>query len=74
MDQFLRVVAVLLEVSVLAGMMGSIFWGVKLLTADLGVGSKYSKAIIIALSVFFALFVFFFIMHLTAFYPVYKGA
>jgi hypothetical protein len=74
MDQFLRVVAVFLEVSVLAGMMGSIFWGVRLLTVDLGVGSKYSKAIIIALSVFFVLFVFFFIMHLTSFYPVYHGA
>lgn len=74
MDQFLRVAAVLLEVLVLAGMMFCIFWGVKLLLVDLGINSKYSKAIIIALSVFFVLFVVFFIMHLTSFYPVYHGA
>jgi hypothetical protein len=74
MDQFLRVAAVLLEVLVLAGMMFSILWGVKLLAADLGVSSKYTKAIMMALSVLFGILVFFFIMHLTAFYPVYKGA
>jgi hypothetical protein len=74
MDQFLRVAAVLLEVLVLAGMMFSILWGVKLLAADLGVSSKYAKAIMMALSVLFGILVFFFIMHLTAFYPVYQGA
>jgi len=74
MDQFLRVAAVLLEVLVLSGMMFSILWGVKLLAADLGVSSKYTRAIIMALAVVFGIFAFFFIMHLTAFYPVYKGA
>lgn len=74
MDQFLRVAAVLLEVLVLAGMMFSILWGVKLLAADLGVSGKYTKAIMMALSVLFGILVFFFIMHLTAFYPVYQGA
>jgi hypothetical protein len=74
MDQFLRAVAVLLEVSVLAGMMFSILWGVKLLVADLGISSKYNRAIMMALAVLFSVFVFFFIMHLSAFYPVYRGA
>jgi hypothetical protein len=74
MDQFLRVAAVLLEVLVLAGMIFSIFWGVKLLLADLGINSKYNKAVFAGLAVFFSVIVFFFIMHLTAFYPVYKGA
>ena len=74
MDQFLRVAAVLLEVLVLAGMMFCIFWGLKLLLADLGVSSKYNKAIMMALAVLFGIWVFFTIMHLTAFYPVYRGA
>ncbi len=74
MDQFLRVVAVLLEVLVLAGMIFSILWGVKLLLADLGINSKYNKAIMMALSVLFGILVFFFIMHLSAFYPIYQGA
>jgi hypothetical protein len=74
MDQFLRVAAVLLEVLVLAGMMFCLLWGVKLLAADLGISNKYTKAIMMALSVLFGILVFFFIMHLTAFYPVYQGA
>jgi hypothetical protein len=74
MDQFLRVVAVLLEVSVLSIMMLCLFWGLKLLLTDLGVSSKYNKAIVMALSVLWSILVFFFIMHLTAFYPVYQGA
>jgi hypothetical protein len=74
MDQFLRVAAVLLEVLVLAGMMFCIFWGVKLLLVDLGINSKYNKAIFMVLTVLFGVFVFFFIMHLSSFYPVYRGS
>ena len=74
MDQFLRVVAVLLEVSVLAIMALCLFWGLKLLLADLGIDKKYDKVITMALAVAFFIFVFFFIMHLSAFYPAYSGA
>ena len=74
MDQFLRVVAVLLEVSVLSIMMLCLFWGLKLLLDDLGIDKKYDKAIVMGLSVLWLSLVFFFTMHLTAFYPVYKGA
>ncbi len=51
MDQFLRVVAVLLEVSVLGIMMLCLFWGLKLLLDDFGINKKYEKAIVMALSV-----------------------
>lgn len=71
MEVFLRVVAVFLEVLVLAGIVYCMLWGVKLLLAEFGVSSKYSKAIMMALTVIFSLLVLFFIAHLTAFYPTY---
>jgi len=71
MAEFLRVVAILLEVLVLAGIVYSMLWGVKLLLTEFGVGQKYSRAIMMALTVVFSLVVLFFIAHLTAFYPVY---
>jgi len=74
MDQFLRVVAVLLEVSVLAIMMLCILWGLKLLLVELGIDKKYNKAIMMALAVVFCIVVLFFTMHLSAFYPAYSGA
>jgi branched-subunit amino acid transport protein AzlD len=74
MDQFLRVVAVLLEVSVLGIMCLCLFWGVKLLLDDLGINKKYEKAIVMALSVVWVVFVVFFTMHLSSFYPAYSGA
>ncbi len=74
MDQFLRVVAVLLEVSVLGTMILCLVWGLKLLLTDLGIDKKYDRVITMALAVVFVICVFFFAMHLTAFYPVYRGA
>ena len=74
MDQFLRVVAVLLEVSVLGIMVLCLFWGVKLLLDDLGINKKYEKAIVMPLVVVGVLFVFFFAVHLSSFYPAYSGA
>ncbi len=40
MDQFLRVVAVFLEVSVLGVMIFCLVWGLKLLLEDLGLNKK----------------------------------
>jgi branched-subunit amino acid transport protein AzlD len=74
MDQFLRVLAVLLEVSVLGIMMLCLFWGLKLLLDDFGINKKYEKAIVMALSVIWVVIVFFFAMHLSSFYPAYSGA
>ena len=74
MDQFLRVVAVLLEVSVLGVMILCLVWGLKLLLEDLGVNKKYDKVIVMALAVVFFICVIFFTIHLSAFYPAYSGA
>ncbi len=74
MDQFLRVAAVLLEVSVLAIMMFCILWGLRLLLVELGINSKYNRVIMMALTVVFCIVVLFFTMHLSAFYPAYSGA
>jgi branched-subunit amino acid transport protein AzlD len=74
MDQFLRVVAVLLEVAVLGIMMLCLFWGVKLLLDDYGINKKYEKAIVMALSLIWVVNVFFYAMHLSSFYPAYSGA
>ena len=71
MDIFLRVVAVILEVLVLASVVYCILWGMKLALAEFGVGPKYSKAILMALTVVGVLLVCFFVAHLTAFYPTY---
>ena len=74
MDQFLRVVAVLLEVSVLGVMILCLVWGLKLLLEDLGVNKKYDKVLVMALAVVFLICVLFFTFHLAAFYPAYSGA
>mgnify|MGYP001589768947 CR=1 FL=1 len=74
MDQFLRVVAVLLEVSVLAIMILCLLWGLKLLLVELGISKKYEKAIVMALAVVFFMLVIFFTVHLSAFYPAYGGS
>jgi hypothetical protein len=74
MDQFLRVVAVFLEVSVLGVMIFCLVWGLKLLLEDLGLNKKYDKVIVMALAVVFFIVVIFFTIHLSAFYPAYSGA
>lgn len=73
MEEFLRVVAVLLEVAVLGVMMLCLFWGLRLLLTELGAGKKYDKAIGMALTVFWFITTVFFAMHLSAFYPTFKG-
>mgnify|MGYP006267819299 CR=1 FL=1 len=71
MDIFIRTAAIVLEVLVLAGIVGCILWGVKLILAEFGMDSKYNRAILMALLVVGALLVVFFVTHLTAFYPTY---
>jgi len=74
MDQFLRVVAVLLEVAVLGVMIFCLVWGLKLLLQDLGLNPKYNRVITMALAVVFLICVIFFTFHLSAFYPAFSGA
>ena len=73
MEQFLRVVAVLLEVAVLGIMMLCLFWGLRLLLTELGVNQKYDRAVGMALTVLWSIVTVFFAMHLSAFYPSFEG-
>ncbi len=73
MDVLLRVVAILIEVVILGGIMGAILTGVYLTIFDLGIGKRYRKVAAMAMIVVGALSVFFFIAHLTSFYPTLPG-
>ena len=69
MDIFLRAVAILVEVVILAAVMYALLRGVKLIVFDLGLGDKYKKIITMALITVGGISVIFFIAHLTSFYP-----
>jgi len=69
MDIFLRTIAIIIEVLILAVITYAVLNGVRLAAFDLGVGPKYSKAITMVLLAVGFLTVVFFIAHLTTFYP-----
>lgn len=69
MDVFLRTIAIIIEVLILAAIAYAIFNGVRLTALDLGVKQKYGKALIMALLALGFIAVIFFIAHLTQFYP-----
>ncbi len=69
MDIFLRTIAIIIEVVILAAIAYVVLNGARLAALDLGVKPKYNKAIIMALFVVGAIVVVFFIAHLTTFYP-----
>ena len=69
MDTLLRIIAIIVEVVILAAITYAVLNGVRLTASDLGVGPKYSKAIAMMLLVAGLLIVVFFTAHLTAFYP-----
>ncbi len=70
MDIFLRVIAIFVEVVILAGIMYALLAGVRLIIFDLGVGEKYRKIVTLLFGVIGLAVVVFFIGHLTAFYPI----
>lgn len=69
MDIFLRTIAIIVEVVILAVIAYSILSGVRLFALDLGVGAKYNKILTLLMVVVGVIVLFFFISHLTAFYP-----
>jgi len=69
MEVLLRVIAIVVEVVILAAIMYSILTGVWLTVFDLGIGLKYKKILTVVLVLIGCIAVFFFIAHLTAFYP-----
>ena len=69
MDILLRTIAIFIEVLLLAVIIYSLLSGVRLTAFDLGIGSKYNKALTMAFIAAGIIVVIFFIAHLTAFYP-----
>ena len=69
MDTFLRIIAIIIEVLILGVIAYSVLNGVRLTVFDLGVKSKYGKAIAMALTAVGVIILIFFIAHLTTFYP-----
>jgi succinate dehydrogenase/fumarate reductase cytochrome b subunit len=69
MDTFLRTIAIIIEVLLLAVIAYAVFRGVRLTVLDLGVKAKYGRAISLALIAVGVILLVFFIAHLTTFYP-----
>ena len=69
MDIFLRIIAIVIEVLVLAALFFAVAWGFKLIIADFGVKAKYNIIINLALITVGIIFIAFCVAHLTTFYP-----
>lgn len=69
MDIFLRTIAIIIEVLILAAITYAVLHGVRLTASDLGIGPKYGRAIVLALLAVGIVIIIFFIAHLTTFYP-----
>jgi len=69
MDVFLSVIAVTIEVILLAAITYTLLNAVKLTIFDLGLRPKYNKIINVAFFIVGCLVVVFFIAHLTFLYP-----
>ena len=70
MDILLRVIAILIEVLILASIIYVLLTAVRLTVFDLGLGAKYNKVLAMALVLASGMALVFFIAHLTAFYPI----
>lgn len=70
MDIFLRVIAIFVEVAILAAIMYVLLTGARLTIFDLGLGERYRKVVAMVLILAGCLVVIFFIAHLTSFYPL----
>ena len=69
MDVLLRVIAIFIEVVILASIMYALLTGVRLTLFDLGIRPKYTRVVAMVLVVAGCIVVVFFIAHLTTFYP-----
>ncbi|MFA5317273.1 MAG: hypothetical protein WC369_07630 [Dehalococcoidales bacterium] len=69
MDILIRTIAIIIEVAILAGIVYVVLSGVRLIAFNLGIRTKYSKALVMVFLTVGFIVVVFFIAHLTAFYP-----
>ena len=70
MDVLLRVIAIIVELTVLFAIFFFILAGVRLLLFDLGISKKYSKILAMAFIAIGGVIAVFLISHLSAFYPL----
>jgi hypothetical protein len=68
-DVLLRVIAVFIEVVILAAIIYCLLAGARLTIFDLGLGSRYRKVVTMALVMAGCIVVVFFVAHLTSLYP-----
>jgi hypothetical protein len=64
-----RAIAIAIEVVILAAIMFSLLWAIRLTLLDLGLGTRYKGIITMLLVAVGMVSVIFFIGHLTSFYP-----
>ena len=69
MDILLRIIAIIIEVMILAVVAYSILNGVRLAALDLGIRAKYNRMLTLVMLVVGVIVLVFFIAHLTTFYP-----
>jgi hypothetical protein len=69
MDMVLRIIAIIIEVLILAVIAYTVLNGVRLTAFDFGIKAKYGRVIAMALIAVGFIFLIFFIAHLTTFYP-----
>ncbi len=69
MDTFLRALAIIVEILILAALIYALFRGVQLTVFELGLESKYKKIVVLALVLAGSAAIIFFIAHLISFYP-----
>ena len=68
MGVFLRTIAIIVEVAILAGLLWAFLFGAGLTIFDLGIKPKYKKVVIAAMILVGGICLIFFITHLTAWY------
>jgi hypothetical protein len=69
MNIFLRAIAILAEVLILAALIYVLLRALQLTVFELGLESKYKKIVVIALVLTGSMAIIFFIAHLILFYP-----
>ena len=69
MDIFLRALAIIVEVLILAALIYALLRGVQLTVFELGLESKYKKIVVISLVLAGFAAIVFFIAHLISLYP-----
>ncbi|MDZ4230779.1 MAG: hypothetical protein U1B77_03055 [Dehalococcoidales bacterium] len=69
MDMLLRVIAIIVEVSILVAIFYALLNGVRLIIFDFGLREKYRRMVNMALMIVGVIVTVFFISHLTLLYP-----